>query len=672
MLREDLLRKRYFLKDESGRPLEDWEGLCRRVARTIARDRDEEKEFFGVLFECLFLPNTPALVNAGKAEMSLSACFVLPVGDSMEEIFEAVKQAALIQKSGGGTGFSFSRLRPSGDMVGSTKGIASGPCSFIRVFDTATDVTKQGGTRRGANMGILRVDHPDIMEFISLKKEEGRLSNFNLSVGITDEFMEALRADRDFNLVFNGSESTRTEKVRTTLKAKEIWDAIVDGAWGNGEPGVIFLDTINRYNPTPHIGEIESTNPCGETPLLPYEACVLGSVNLSKMVKAEGVDWERLEKVVRVAVKFLDSIIDVQYYPLPEIETAHKSNRKIGLGVMGWGDMLIKLGIPYNSEEALVLAEKVMGFITETGVDESSRLAELKGVFPNWEGSLWQRNGLKVRNATITTIAPTGSISIIAGCSSGIEPVFDFVTVQKRPVGEHRVVHPLYEEWVRNNAGSRYDSKPRPLPPYFVTAKEIPFEWHIRMQAAFQSHTHNAVSKTVNLSRDSGKENVERVFLLAYELGCKGVTVYRDGSRSAQVISSADSKGKDLPSVLEAKRVCIETPEGKVYFNISFLDGKPREVFITTPAESKYGEVYESFARVFSVALRSGVPLSKLTSQLEKANMKYGSVVSVPYALVRAFRLLGVNGEAKCPDCGGRLFPEEGCLKCHYCGFSKC
>ncbi len=664
-MREDLLQSRYFLKDGDGAPIENWEGLCRRVAGAMACNKDEEKEFFEVLFDCLFLPNTPTLVNAGKSKMSLSACFVLPVGDSMEEIFGAVNQAALVQKSGGGTGFGFSRLRPSGDVVGSTKGIASGPCSFIRVFDTATDVLKQGGARRGANIGILRVDHPDIMEFVALKKEEGRLSNFNLSVGITDEFMEALRANGDFNLRFCG-------KVRKTLKAKEIWNAIIDGAWRNGEPGVIFMDVINRANPTPHLGEFEATNPCGETPLLPYEACVLGSINLSKMVQNGAIDWKRLERVTRVAVKFLDNIIDIQHYPLPEIETAHKGNRKIGLGVMGWGDMLIKLGIPYDSEEALPLAEKVMGFITETSLNESSKLAESKGVFPNWEGSLWQRNGFRVRNATLTTIAPTGSISILAGCSSGIEPIFDFVTVQKRPGGEYKVVHPLYEEWVSRNGD-------KGLPSYFMTAREVSPECHIRMQAAFQRHTHNAVSKTVNIENGSSKESIERVFLLAYELGCKGVTVYRDGSRSEQVISSSSleplssSGAKEiLPSVLEAKRVCVETPEGKVYFNISFMDGKPKEIFITTPADTKHAEVYEAFARIFSVALRNNVSLSKLTSQLEKANSKYGSVVSVPYALVRAFRFLGVNGGVKCPDCGKELIPEEACLKCHSCGFTKC
>jgi ribonucleoside-diphosphate reductase alpha chain len=659
---EDVLRKRYFLKDEKGEVIEDWEGLCGRVAKAVSQNEKEYRDFYEVLCECLFLPNTPALTNAGKEKLSMSACFVLPVEDSMEEIFEAVRQAALIQKYGGGTGFSFSRLRPAGDMVGSTKGVASGPCSFIRVFDTATDVTKQGGTRRGANMGILRVDHPDIIEFINLKKEEGRLSNFNLSAGLTDVFMNALKEDGNIDLIFKG-------KVRKTARAKEIWEAIVDGAWKNGEPGVVFLDSINRDNPTPHIGQIEATNPCGEQPLLPYEACVLGSVNLSKMIKDNEIDWKNLGRTVRTGVRFLDNIIDVQRYPIPEIERMHKGNRKIGLGIMGWADMLIKLSIPYNSEEAIKLAEEVMSFITDTSVRESTKLAEERGVFPNWEGSVWQEKEIRIRNATTTTIAPTGSISIIAGCSSGIEPVFDFVTVQKRPVGEHKVTHPLYEEWLKEHGDGA-------LPPHFVTAREIPYQWHIKMQAAFQKHTHNAVSKTINLPNNSTKEDVSNAFLLAFELGCKGITIYRDGSRKEQVISSTENKkADDLPPVLDAKRICIDTFEGKVYVNISLSSEKePLEVFISTPVETRYAEIYESFGRIFSVALRNSVPVKKLLSQLEKANRKYGSVSSIPAALIRAFRMLGIDGNQieNCPDCGGVLVLEEGCIKCLTCGYTKC
>ncbi len=666
-MRQDILKKRYFFKDEEGNPVEDWEGLCRRVTAVCAKTSEQEKEFLEVMQDCLFLPNSPALMNAGREKFSLSACFVLPVKDSMEGIFESVKHTALIHKAGGGTGFSFSRLRPSGDIVGSTKGVASGPCSFIHVFDAATHVTRQGGVRRGANMGILRVDHPDVMEFINLKKDEGVLQNINLSIAVTDSFLKALKSNSDFPLVFKG-------KTRRIVKAKEIWDAIIEGAWRNGEPGVIFIDRINRDNPTPHIGEIESTNPCGEQPLLPYEACVLGSINLSKMVYQGSVDYEKLSDVVRIGVRFLDNILDIQSYPLPEVERMHKGNRKIGLGVMGWADMLIKLGLRYDSEEALQLAEKVMKRIESESIAESCRIAEAEGVFPNWEGSEWQKRGIRIRNATTTTIAPTGSLSIIAGCSSGIEPVFDFETLQKRADSEYRVLHPLYKQWKESGNGDR-------LPPYFLTAREVSVQWHIRMQAAFQRHVHNAVSKTINLSEKASKEDIQEAFLLAYELGCKGVTVYRDGSRRRQVISSAKKSSQPvgltdggLKAVLDAKRVCVDTSEGKVYINVSLSeDKKPIEVFIVTPVETKFGEIYESFGRIFSLALRNGLPVEKLLSQLEKANKKYGSVASVPSAIIRAFRMLDLGAlRETCPDCGGVLVLEEGCIKCLSCGFTKC
>lgn len=674
-IREDVLKARYYLKDESGNVLEDWRGLCRRVSGSVARDEKEREDFFEVLHDCLFLPNSPALVNAGKKWFSLSACYVLPIEDSMESIFQTVKLAALVQKSGGGTGFSFSRLRPAGDVVGSTKGLASGPGSFIRVYDTTTDVLKQGGVRRGANMGVLRVDHPDIMEFIALKRVDGKLPNFNLSVGITDQFMKAVKTGEDFDLVFGG-------QVRKTLNAREVYDAIIDCAWENGEPGLVFLDRMNRDNPTPHVGEFEATNPCGEQPLLPYEACTLGSINLSKMVDEgiKDINYGLLELTVRKATRFLDNIIDIQDYPVPEIEQMHKGNRKIGLGVMGWADALIKLAISYNSEGALTLTEELMKFIKDTAISESTILAEKRGPFPNWEGSLWQQNGIKVRNASMTTIAPTGSISIIAECSSGIEPIFDFVTEQERPVGKHKVIHPLYEKWTKKNEEGK-------LPPHFVTARDISPEWHIRMQAAFQKNTHAAVSKTINLPGTATRGDIENAFLLAHELGCKGITVYRDGTRKNQVLSSVktddgnrkqivDINGdRDLPAVMDSKRICVETSEGKVYVHISLFQGKkPLEVFITTPIDSKYSEVYESFARIFSVALRQGIDIEILLSQLEKANRKYGSVASVPAAMIRAFRMVGLSGgqQESCPDCGGVIVLEEGCLKCLTCGFSMC
>jgi ribonucleoside-diphosphate reductase alpha chain len=660
-MREDILRKRYYLRDEDGNILENWEGLCRRVASSLAESKEQEDEFFRVMFNCLFLPNSPALMNAGKGDFSLSACFVLPVEDSMEGIFDAVKKAAIIQKMGGGTGFDFSRLRPEGDPVKTTQGVASGPCSFIRVFDTATEVTKQGGTRRGSNMGILRIDHPDVEKFISLKREEGVLTNFNLSVAITDEFMDALKRGADFELKFNG-------KVRKKVSARSLWERIVDGAWTNGEPGVIFLDRINEDNPTPHIGRIEATNPCGEQPLLPYEACVLGSVNLSAHVKNREIDWMLLEKTVRTGVRMLDRIIDVQSYPLPEIERMHKGNRKIGLGIMGWADLLLLLSIRYDSNEALSLAEKVMSFIERVSVDESQVLAGEKGVFPNWEESIWAKSNIKMRNATTTTIAPTGSISIIAGCTSGIEPVFAWETIQRRPVGEHVVVHPIYEEYRKKHPGE-------PLPSWFVTAREISPEWHVRMQAAFQKHVHNAVSKTVNLANSATKDDVERIFLLAYELGCKGVTVYRDGSRKVQVISDRTQEAveEELGPVEESRRVRVKTPEGNVYIHITMRGDRPCEIFVNSPVQTKYADVYEALARVFSTALRHRVPLKRLLEQLEAANEKFGSVVSPVYAIVRAFRILGLNGGyQKCPECGNVLVSEEGCLKCHSCGFSKC
>jgi ribonucleoside-diphosphate reductase alpha chain len=660
-MREDILRKRYYLRDEDGNILENWEGLCRRVASALAESKEQEDEFFRVMFNCLFLPNSPALMNAGKGDFSLSACFVLPVEDSMEGIFDAVKKGAIIQKMGGGTGFDFSRLRPEGDPVKTTKGVASGPCSFIRVFDTATEVTKQGGTRRGSNMGLLRIDHPDVEKFISLKREEGVLTNFNLSVAITDEFMDALKRGADFELRFNG-------KVRRKVSARSLWERIVDGAWKNGEPGVIFLDRINEKNPTPHIGRIEATNPCGEQPLLPYEACVLGSINLAAHLKDREIDWNYLEKTVRTGVRMLDRIIDVQSYPLPEIEKMHKGNRKVGLGIMGWADLLLLLKIKYDSNEAVSLAEKVMSFIERVSVDESQVLAGEKGVFPNWEGSIWAKRNIKMRNATTTTIAPTGSISIIAGCSSGIEPIFAWETIQRRPVGEHVVVHPIYEEYREKHPGE-------PLPPWFVTAREISPEWHVRMQAAFQKYTHNAVSKTVNLPNSATKEDVEKIFLLAYELGCKGVTVYRDGSRKVQVISDRTQEAveEELGPVEESRRVRVKTPEGNVYIHITMRGDRPCEIFVNSPVQTKYADVYEALARVFSTALRHRVPLKRLLEQLEAANEKFGSVVSPVYAIVRAFRILGLNGGyQKCPECGNVLVSEEGCLKCHSCGFSKC
>jgi len=658
-LKENVL-KRYLWANE------DWQGLCNRVANYLARDDGEREAFFSVMKDCLFLPNTPALINAGRDGFSMSACFVLPVGDSMVEIFETAKNTALIHKMGGGTGFDFSSLRPAGSEVKSTGGVASGPCSFIHVFDVVTAVTKQGGVRRGANMGILRVDHPDILEFIDLKKDEGVLTNMNISIAITDSFMTALKSNSNYKLIFNG-------KVVGSLKAKEVWDKIIENAWSNGEPGVIFIDRMNQDNMTPHIGDISATNPCGEQPLLPYEACVLGSINLAKHLntKNSSFDWEKLEKTVSTAVSMLDLTIDRQAYPLPESEKMHKGNRKIGIGVMGWADALIKLKLPYNSKNAVKLAELVMSFITKSAIAASECLAEKYGEFPNWKGSVWERNvKKKLRNATLTTIAPTGSISIIAGCSSGIEPVFDFETIQKRANGEFKVLHPLYAEWLDSGGNDRK------LPEYFVTARDISVEWHIKMQAAFQKHTHNAVSKTVNLRSSATKQDVQSAFISAYDMGCKGVTVYRDGSRKEQVITSKVlRKASQLPDVMDAKRVMLDTLEGKVYFHISLTESKePMEVFIDSPVNSKYAEILELFARMTSIALRHGCPIKKVISQLEKVQDAYGSVSSISGLLLRAFRKIGINNQDSetCPDCQDVLVMQEGCAKCRTCGFTRC
>jgi len=558
-----VLEKRYLLRDAQGKVIESPEEMFRRVARNVAeadrlyanRSSTEElsESFFRMMASLDFLPNSPCLMNAGKELQQLAACFVLPVEDSLPSIFETVKQTALIHQSGGGTGFSFSRLRPRSDTVQSTGGVASGPVSFMRVFNMTTEVIKQGGTRRGANMGVLRVDHPDIMEFIAIKQHSSEMENFNLSVGLTKAFMEALMEDTEYGLV-----NPRTGKEVRRLKAKEVFSVIVTAAWESGDPGILFLDRINEANPTPLLGEIESTNPCGEVPLLPYEACVLGSINLLQMIKRNNGSWEvdfdKLKRTVRTAVHFLDNVIDMNDYPMPEIAERTKGNRKIGLGVMGLAHFFIRLGIPYSSMKAVAVAKGIMSFIHHQAQERSVEMGEARGVFPNFNGSIYdKREGTRLRNATVTSIAPTGTLSLIANCSSGIEPLFA-VDYTRRALEdmEFEIVDPLFVEMGKSegfltpelaqrlSSGARLKDQPEvpaKVKELFVTTFEISPVWHIKIQAAFQEYTDNAVSKTINFPREATKEDVKEAFLTAYRERCKGITIYRSGSRAKQVLA---------------------------------------------------------------------------------------------------------------------------------------
>ena len=553
-----VLEIRYLIKNQKGEVIETPEQMFKRVSNYVAiaeklyKENPEEwaEKFYELISSLRFLPNSPALMNAGKPKAQLAACFVLPVEDSIEAIFKTLKDAALILQSGGGTGFNFSHLRPKGDVVRSTGGIASGPVSFMKIFDRASDIIKQGGARRGANMGILRVDHPDILEFIKLKRFED-LSNFNISVAVTDKFMEALFKDDYYPLV-----NPRNGKIVKKIKAKEVFDEIVQSAWETGDPGIIFIDTINRYNPTPHIGQIESTNPCGEQPLLPYEACILGSINLSKYVKDKQINYELLENDVKTAVRFLDDAIDVNHYPVPEVEKMHKGNRKIGLGVMGWADFLVELKIPYNHKRAFQLAESIMKFIKEKSHEASQELAQKRGVFPNFKGSIWDKSGILIRNATTTTIAPTGTISIIADCSSGIEPYFLLAYKQRILDTEFEIINKYLVEIAQNEdfysdefintlrqKGTLRGIKgvPSNIKELFKTSFEIFPEEHIEMQASFQKYTDNAVSKTINLPQRTKKEEVAKIFILAYKKGLKGITIFRYGSKRGTLLKVSDA-----------------------------------------------------------------------------------------------------------------------------------
>jgi len=563
-----VLERRYLKKDERGKAIESTSQMFRRIAKSLAEVESQygkndaevakcESEFYRIMTNLEFIPNSPTLMNAGTMFRQLSACFVLPIEDSIESIFDTLKTAAIIHKTGGGTGFSFSRLRPRRDVVKTTGGIASGAISFARIYDTATEVMKQGGRRRGANMGILRVDHPEIMDFIVAKEKEGVLRNFNISIATTDKFMKAVEEDGDFGLI-----NPRSGEVVETLKARAIWNLMIMMAWKNGEPGVIFLDTINKHNPTPRLGQIESTNPCGEQPLLPYESCNLGSIDVSKFVTDNGeINWNRLKQVVRLAVRFLDNVVDANVYTLPEIEKITKGNRKIGLGIMGFADMLIKMGIKYDTEEGLKTGEKLAKFINAEARKMSAELGEEKGNFPNFRESIWKEQFKTMRNATVTTIAPTGTISIIAGCSQGIEPLFAIVYVREvaESLGRSLVeVNPLFESMAlkeefydeelikkiaRKMSIQDVEEIQERVRRIFVVAHDISAEWHVRMQAAFQKYTDNAVSKTINFPNRATPDDIDKAYWLAYKLGCKGVTVYRHRSREKQVLRPIESDG---------------------------------------------------------------------------------------------------------------------------------
>ena len=710
-----VLEKRYLKRNQQGEIIEKPNELFLRVADSIAAaDRILEPEpkvektadkFLKLLSRMWFVPNSPTLMNAGRRLGQLAACFVLPIEDSMESIFETLKYTAMIHKSGGGTGFSFSRIRPEKDVVLSTAGVSSGPVSFMSVFDVATETVKQGGTRRGANMGVLRIDHPDIVAFVESKNDLGRLNNFNISVALTNKFMDALERDDTYDLV-----NPRTGNIVKSISARLMFDKIVHSAWQSGEPGVIFIDRINESNPTPQIGQIEATNPCGEQPLLPFESCTLGSINLAKMLTGKKLNLNRLRQTVHTAVHFLDNVIEVNKFPMARIERASKENRKIGLGVMGFADMLIQMEIPYDSNAAIRQAKHVMSVIQTESKQASAELARRRGNFTNYAGSIYDRHETPhMRNATTTTIAPTGTISIIAGASSGIEPIFAVAHVRHVLDGESLPeMHPqfvkiarergfysnrLAEEIAKTGSVQLIESIPAEIKKIFKTAHDISPEWHVKIQAAFQKHTDNAVSKTVNFSKGASHADVESVYLSAYRAGCKGVTIYRDGSREQQVLQTGLNK-KESPQIAPRPRPerttgiteRISTGCGKLYVTINSDEKGMCEVFAQMGKTGGCASSQiEAAGRLMSLALRSGVNVEAIIKQLigircPSPTWQNGKMtLSCPDAMAQVLKNV-TNVELDdagavmgiCPDCSGVMNHEGGCLVCHYCGYSKC
>ena len=731
-----VLKRRYLAKDREGNVTESPLEMFRRVALDLSepeleygpdgeKGRQEiEEEFYSVMMRLEFLPNSPTLMNAGRELQQLSACFVLPIEDTLEGIFGTLKQTALIHQSGGGTGFSFSRLRPAGDVVGSTGGVASGPVSFIGAFDAATEVVKQGSTRRGANMAILNVNHPDILEFIQVKREPGRLTNFNISVAVTQEFMEKVKNREEYDLI-----NPRTGETTGQLNAREVFDEIVESAWATGDPGLVFLDRINDSNPNPQLGKIESTNPCGEQQLLPYESCNLGSVNLARMLKSDTtgveIDCEKLAKTIRTGVRMLDNVIDVNRAPIPEIENMSQKTRRIGLGVMGWAEMLMQLGVRYDSEEALEVASRVMGFVQEETHKASSELAMERGSFPEWENSIY-KDKEPMRNSAPVTIAPTGTISIIAGTTSGIEPLFAPSYVRNVMDGTKLVeVNPFFEAVARHEgfhsqelmekvaeAGSLGELEvPGWVKEIFRTSHEIEPKWHVLMQAAFQAHTDNSVSKTINMPQDATREDVQKAYMMAYLTNCNGITVYRDGSKVEQVLSTGGSRPKADPAVTGPRTAPLERPRamngiterfrtghGNMYVTLNFGEtGEPFEIFaVLGKAGGCDSAQLEAVSRLASLALRSNVNPREIIYNLQGITCcpawdNGTQIQSAPDAMAHMLQRhwektdgtegeqepengAGVYGRVRCPDCNGPIEFREGCETCWTpgCGWTRC